>query len=286
MKGYRGAASGFLAAAVLIGAGCGGPDGVPPETTEMQGITMVSIPAGSFSMGYDYTVSAPGGDRVNRYYPDEQPVHTVTLSAFRIGATEITQARFEAVMGRNPSAVKGGDLPVTDVGANEALEFCNRLSEAAGLDACYDPSTGKCDLSKNGFRLPTEAEWEYACRAGTTTHFSSGDTEADLDRVGWYLGNSGGSPHPVGLKEPNAWGLYDMHGNVWEICCDASDEYDGRYRPGPVADPVFEGNFNFRVNRGGSWFSEPSECRSAVRGKFWTGGGSDHLGFRVAQSIR
>ncbi|MCD6307598.1 MAG: SUMF1/EgtB/PvdO family nonheme iron enzyme, partial [Candidatus Latescibacteria bacterium] len=112
------------------------------------------------------------------------------------------------------------------------------------------------------------------------------DTEADLDRTGWYLGNSGGSSHPVGLKEPNAWGLCDMHGNVWEMCCDASDEYDGRYGPEPVTDPVSEGNFNYRVNRGGSWFSEPSECRSAVRGKFWTGGGSNHLGFRVAQSIR
>ncbi len=270
--------------AVMVAAGCGGTRTAAPDVEEIGGVKMTTIPRGTFLMGYDYRVDAPGGERVNRYYSDEQPVHEVTVSAFRIGVTEITQELFERIMGHNPSAVTGPDLPVTDVGANEALEFCNRLSEAAGLEPCYDASTGRCDLSKNGFRLPTEAEWEYACRAGTTTHFNTGDTEEDLARAGWYLANSGGAPHSVGLKEPNAWGLFDMHGNVWEMCYDAADEYEGRYRPGHVTDPVNEGTFNYRVNRGGSWFGEPSECRSAVRGKFWTGGGSNHLGFRVAMS--
>lgn len=259
------------------------------KTEVVEGIVMVSLPAGSFEMGYDYRKSGSASDRVAKYYPDEQPVHTVTLSAFQIGATEITQGQYEKVMGENPSFRAGDDnLPVTDVGATGALVFCNRLSEAAGLEPCYDPETGMCDFSKNGFRLPTEAEWEYACRAGTTTHFGSGDTSTDLDRTGWYLGNSGGTPHPVGMKEPNAWGLYDMHGNVWECCYDGYDETypSGNYPDEPVTDPTGYDTFNHRIIRGGAWNSRAAECRSAVRGAFWTGGGSDFLGFRVARSVR
>jgi len=252
-------------------------------------IRMIAIPGGSFLMGYDYVPDRGGDDRVNRYYPDEQPVHVVTVSPFLMSETEVTRRQYAAVMGEDPSSFPGGgDLPVTNVGADDALVFCNRLSESAGLEPCYDPETGRCDLSKNGFRLPTEAEWEYACRAGTRTHFCSGNTVSDLDRVGWYIGNSDGRVHSVALKEPNVWGLYDMHGNVWEFCYDGYDaaRHFGNYPASDVTDPVGFEHFNYRIMRGGGWFSAPSECRSAVRGAFWTGGGSHYIGFRVVRSVR
>ncbi len=258
------------------------------DTEVIQGITMVSIPAGSFRMGNNYVKDPIISDAVNKYYPDEEPVHTVTLSAFQISETEITQGRYKGVVGSNPSTFTGDDnLPVTNVGANDALKFCNMLSKTAGFEPCYDEKTGKCDLSKNGFRLPTEAEWEYACRAGTQTHFYNGNTESDLDKAGWYLGNSDEKPHPVAQKEPNAWGLYDMHGNVYEYC------YDGYDRSAPVGypaesvtDPIFSEKFTYRVMRGGGWFSEPSSCRSFTRSMFWTGGANYYIGFRVARSLK
>jgi formylglycine-generating enzyme required for sulfatase activity len=253
----------------------------------IQGIAMVSLPAGSFLMGHDYTAGSTD-DPINRYYPDEQPVHRVTLNAFQIGATEITQAQYRKIMGMNPSSVTGDDLPVTGVSGNDAVKFCNLLSKEAGFEPCFDEKTGKCDFSKNGFRLPTEAEWEYACRAGTTGHFNSGNTVQDLDRAGWYLGNSGGKPHPVGKKAPNAWGLFDLHGNVWEFCYDGFDETysSGNYSADPAANPAWDKNFNLRITRGGGFFSEAVHCRSAVRGNFWTGGGNWYTGFRVARSVR
>lgn len=260
-----------------------------PKREVIKGITMVSIPAGSFMMGHDYVNTAGKIDKVNVYYSDEQPVHRVTLNAFQIGATEITQGLYKGVTGLNPSTFTGDDnLPVTNVSANDALAFCNKLSEAAGLEPCCDPKTGKCDFSKNGFRLPTEAEWEYACRAGTRSQFSTGDTENDLDRAGWYIANSGGRTHPVAKKTPNSLGLYDMQGNVFEFCYDGYDETytGGNYSPESVANPKGLEIFNLRIMRGGGWFSEPSVCRSAARSTFWTGGGNYYIGFRVARSMK
>jgi formylglycine-generating enzyme len=260
-----------------------------PHTEVIKGIAMVSIPAGSFMMGHDYVNTAGKEDRVNVYCSDEQPVHRVTLSAFQIGATEITQAQYIAVIGKNPSTFNGDvNLPVTNVSADDALIFCNKLSESAGLEVCYDPKTGKCDFSKNGFRLPTEAEWEYSCRAGTHSQFAEGNSEKDLDRAGWYLSNSGGRTHPVAQKKPNAWGLFDMHGNVFEFCYDGYDERytGGNYTPESVTNPKGIENFNLRIMRGGGWFSEPSACRSTSRSNFWTGGGNYYIGFRVARSIQ
>jgi formylglycine-generating enzyme required for sulfatase activity len=259
-----------------------------PKKEVIKGITMVSIPTGSFLMGYDYTPGPPN-DPVNRYNPDEQPVHRVTLSAFGLGATEITQGQYRTVMGTNPSTFTGDDtLPVTNVSADNAIAFCNKLSVSAGFSPCYDEKTGICDFSKNGFRLPTEAEWEYACRAGTKTHFNTGNSSADLDRAGWFQGNSANRTHPVGRKAPNAWGFYDMHGNVFEFCYDGFDEiyHWGNYRAEPQKDPVGCGVFNLRIMRGGGWFSAPSDCRSASRSNFWTGGGNYYIGFRVARSMR
>lgn len=271
-------------AAVL--AHCAGGGVSNPKKETIQGITMISLPAGQFLIGTEGDYKDEGG--LIRFFPDERPAHTVTLSAFQIGETEITQKQYETLMGENPSFAAGENLPVTDLGATQALVFCNKLSEAAGLEPCYDPSTGACDFSKNGFRLPTEAEWEYACRAESRTSFSSGDAANDLDRVGWYAANSGGSTHPVAQKKPNAWGLYDMHGNVWECCYDGYDEGlpFGNYTPDDVTDPTGHNNFNLRIIRGGSYTNDAPECRSAVRGSFWTGGGCNFLGFRVARSIR
>lgn len=253
----------------------------------IHGIAMVSIPGGSFQMGHNYVYDPAIPDNVNKYYRDEQPVHKVTLSAFRMSATEITQEQYKKVAGQNPSTFTGDtNLPVTNVSADAAFEFCNMLSEAAGFEPCYDPKTKRCDFSKNGFRLPTEAEWEYACRAGTTTTlFNTGNTESNLNRSGWYIRNSGGKTHPVACKEPNTWGFYDMHGNVWEFCYDGflQDTSYGPYPAETVTDPIGIEYHDMRVMRGGGWFSEPSDCRSSVKSCFWTGGGNYYIGFRVVR---
>ncbi|MFA6471329.1 MAG: formylglycine-generating enzyme family protein, partial [Candidatus Latescibacterota bacterium] len=181
----------------------------------IEGIRLVSIPAGSFQMGHVYRYDPALSERVNAYYPDEQPVHKAVVKAFQLGETPVTQGQYKKITGVNFSKFTGDDnLPVTNLGPMEIILFCNKMSKAAGLAPCYDEKTRKCDFTKNGFRMPTEKEWEYSCRAGTTTLFYTGNTEKDLDKAGWYLGNSGGRTHPVAQKQPNDWGLYDMHGNV------------------------------------------------------------------------
>ena len=220
--------------------------------------------------------------------------HKVTLSAFEMSATEITQAQYQDVMGTNPSFFTGDDSrPVDSLTWHGAVEFCNRLSEQHGYQPCYNLDTWECDFTKNGYRLPTEAEWEYACRAGTSTHYNLGDTEDDLKRAGWYEGNSGGQTHPVAEKTANAWGLYDMHGNVYEWC---NDWYDINYYSvspdinptGPTGPVSIAGITLGRVIRGGSYRGEggilsQARCRSVERwsylpsNKFW------NIGFRVVR---
>ena len=185
---------------------------IPPVEPD---ITFVSIPAGSFDMG----------SNDGKY--DEKPIHTVTLDAFEMSATEITQIQYESIMEDNPSYIKYDEnLPVEHVTWYDAVIFCNRLSDLAGLQHCYNEETWKCDFGKNGFCLPTEAEWEYACKAGTNINYYSKENESELAKIAWYWGNCEGVIHPVGLKEPNPWGLYDIHGNVSEWC---NDWYSGEY---------------------------------------------------------
>jgi len=223
------------------------------EPSKIAGIRLVSIPGGSFVMGDE------DGEE------DERPARRVTLDAFEMSATEITQGQYESVMGENPSHFTGScDLPVEKVTWFDAISFCNALSMRAGLDPCYDVESGACDFSKNGFRLPTEAEWEYACRAGSTTEYYTGSTERDLALAGWYGyegGNSDNRTHPVAEKKPNAWGLYDMHGNVLEW----TNDWYGDYDPGATTNPTGNDRGFYKALRGGSWFSEASYCRSAFR---------------------
>jgi MinD-like ATPase involved in chromosome partitioning or flagellar assembly/energy-coupling factor transporter ATP-binding protein EcfA2 len=207
------------------------------------GLELVDIPAGSFVMGSPEGV---GDD-------DEHPAHPVTLGAFRLGRTAVTVAQYQHF---DPQHIcPGGPThPVTEVSWYEALLF------AAWL----------------GGRLPTEAEWEYACRAGTATAWSFGDEEADLERHAWYRKNSGGQTHPVAEKLPNPWGLYDLHGNVWEWCQDDLRTYTEE----PATDPRGEPGGR-RAVRVGSWWDDADRCRSAVRGRWWPWDRDGDLGFRV-----
>ncbi|MDA7864653.1 formylglycine-generating enzyme family protein [bacterium] len=201
------------------------------------------IPAGTFIMG-------EGDD-----------AHDVTLTQpFNMGVHEVTQAQYEQVMGVNPSHFKDADNPVEKVSWEDAVEFCRKLSELPAEKA-----------AGNVYRLPTEAEWEYACRAGTTTKYSFGDDESELGDYAWYGFNSDQKTHPVGSKKPNAWGLYDMHGNVWEWCQDWEEDYPS----GSVTDPSGATSGSFRVLRGGGWYGTAGYCRSAYR----DGGGPSIRGY-------
>ena len=235
---------------------------------EIVGIDCVSIPGGSYLMG-----NVEGGDLI------EHPTHQVTVAAFEMGVTEITQEQYLSITGTSPSFFCGECYPVQSVSWFDAARFCNQLSEKAGLTPCYDESTWECNYSVNGFRLPTEAEWEYACRAGTETAYYSGDDESDLDTVGWYKENSGETPHPVGQKAPNGYGLYDMHGNVWEWC---NDWYvEDYYATSPTDNPIGPQSGTYKMERGGSWYNGAWGCRTTYRVKHLPSFAHDALGIRV-----
>ncbi len=229
--------------------------------TNSIGMKLVLIPAGSFEMG------SPDSDKDARVF--EKPQHRVRITRpFYLGVHEVTQGQYEEVTGETPSGFKGSDdLPVEQVSWNEAIAFCTKLSARERL--------------MDGYRLPSEAEWEYACRAGSTTRYSFGDDAARLGEFAWYGGNSGNTSHPVGQKRPNAWGLYDMHGNVWEWC---SDGYKAEYyKESPPTDPPGASQAADRVNRGGGWRFIPRFCRAADRSSGTPGDRRNGLGFRLAR---
>jgi formylglycine-generating enzyme required for sulfatase activity len=178
-------------------------------------------------------------------------------------ANLVTQEQYQKVMGTNPSRWKGTANPVEQLRWSDAVKFCNKRSEIEGLQPCYDLKTLKANFEANGYRLPTEAEWEYACRAGTTTAYFFGDAPAKLGDYAWFDKNSGGHPRPVGQKQPNPWGLYDMAGNVWEWCNDwyKVDYYQESPRENP---PGPDGGKN-KVLRGGAWRFSADNCRSGYR---------------------
>ena len=217
------------------------------------------IPAGKFTMG-----SAKGE---KGHYRDEGPQHEVTISKpFLMGITEVSQQQYETVMGKNPSSFKGPTNPVNTVSWNDATIFCKKLSEKTGRKV----------------RLPTEAEWEYACRAGTRTGFSFGGNDTDLRDYAWYAANSNEKVHPVGQKRSNAWGLHDMHGNVWEWC---SDYYADSYVSAKNTDPKGPTSGSDRVLRSGSWYDSLEECRSASRDHEGPSNPSFNYGFRVVLDL-
>ncbi|NCS49897.1 MAG: SUMF1/EgtB/PvdO family nonheme iron enzyme [Microcystis aeruginosa BK11-02] len=223
-------------------------------------LEMVSLPAGKFLMG------SPDSDPDAS--DDEKPPHQVKVNSFAIGKYPVTQAQYQAVMGNNPSDFKNNPQnPVEQVSWNDAQAFCQKLSQI----------TGKT------YRLPTEAEWEYACRAGTTTRYYFGDNDNQLGDYAWGRENSNNKTHPVGQKKPNGWGLYDMSGNVWEWC---EDDWHSSYAGAPDDGTAWIDNDNRsqypKCLRGGSWNDDPNHCRSANRIRYYPDYLCSNYGFRVA----
>jgi len=228
-------------------------------------------------------------DEPGRNLTDEGPQHRVTVNSFYISRFPVTQADYEAVMGANPSqSSRGPDFPVDSVSWQNAISYCNRRSAQEGLTPAYTVNGSNVTWNRqaNGYRLLTEAEWEYACRAGTTTPFYSGST---MDDAGWYQGNtyittSTGSRHrstfPVGQKQPNAWGLYDMHGNVLEWCWDWFAPYTAEAKTNPIGPSAGQR----RVYRGGAWDLPASSCRSAYRFGGFPTMQMHWVGFRIARN--
>ena len=263
-------------------------------------MTIVTVPAGfSLIPAGTFTMGSPQSEEGHQM---DEDLHEVTLTgALFLAETEVTQGEWASVMGSNPSYFQPpdhspcDDCPVEQVDWYDAVDYCNALSALEGLSPAYDVvgDSVSWDPTASGYRLPTESEWEYACRAGTTTAFYNGDisnqycNDPNLDQIGWYCGNRGnlgdpdGRPAAVAQKLPNAWGLYDTSGNVWEWCWD----WYGDYPAGPVTDPVGWASGLDRTYRGGGWTSAETACRSAERGRFWPGYSGNTHGFRVARTL-
>ena len=232
---------------------------------------MVYISGGTFTMG------SPANERGRS--ANEGPQHQVTVSPFYMEKYPVTQAEYEEIMGTNPSSFQGSDLPVEQVSWFDALDYCNKLSLSEGLTPVYtiNGNNASWNPDANGYRLPTEAEWEYACRAGTQTPFNCGTSVGD---AGWYSANSGGMTHPVGQKQPNSWGLYDMHGNVLEWCWDLL----GNYTADAQTDPQGVSSGTNRVYRGGCWRFEAIQTRSAFRFGNYPSLRINFVGFRIVRA--
>lgn len=257
----------LLLAACLFGSGfCFGqklPPDIPPKTLCLdlgEGVTMefVLIPAGSFLMGGDEN----SGDG------DEYPAHKVTFSQpFYLGKCEVTQEQWTRLTGQNPSHFKGPKLPVETVSWNDCQKFLTRLSQQTGCKAS----------------LPTEAQWEYACRAGTTSSWFHGISDQFAADYAWYGENSESKTHPVGQKKTNPWGLHDMTGNVWEWC---ADFYQKRaYPAGEVTDPTGPTKGDTRITRGGAWGDHTGLLRSAARNCAGPEIANQGLGLRCAIQV-
>ncbi|TGC08715.1 formylglycine-generating enzyme family protein [Methanolobus halotolerans] len=229
------------------------------------GIEFIRIPEGEFNMGSQIDE--------NNWYDNEKPVHRINIGkAFYLSRFLITQKQWVEIMGHNPSKFAGDTHPVDRISWNDAQEFIKKLNEKEGTD---------------NYRLPSEAEWEYACRAGTTTKYSFGDSVSELYEYCYY-GNFDIGSHPVGQKEPNPWGLYDMHGNLWEWVQDIyHDSYKGATADGSSREDTDRSCKVMRVLRGGSWQTSAAGCRSASRYYYppVTRRNSSRVGLRLAREI-
>jgi len=245
------------------------------QTTDSQeaytndfGMTFVLIPSGTFVMG------SPEGETGRR---SNEVQHNVTLTqAFYMQKTEVTQGQWKAIMGANPSHFSscGDDCPVEKVSWEDAQEFIEKLN---------------LHENANKYKLPTEAQWEYAARAGSTTALANGNLvekscnlDTNLNEMGWYCANAESKTHPVAQKKPNAWGLFDMHGNVWEWC---QDWYESSYPTTSVTDPMGPSTGSSRVLRGGCWADDAQGCRSAYRSSYSSGYRGSHLGLRLMRTL-
>ncbi len=231
--------------------------GVPVQITNYVGMKLNLIPPGEFAMGSPKSESG--------HLPDETQ-HLVRITKpFYLSSHEVTQEQYEQVMGKNPSYHNGMDKPVDTVSWQDAVEFCGKLSDEEGVE----------------YRLPTEAEWEYACREGTTTAYSFGDDVSGLGEYAWHIGNSNSTTHPVGGLKPNAWGLFDMHGNVFEWCQDWYGPYESLQ---VVSDPTGAASGHYRVLRGGAFVDLPRLVRAADRHTDQPGSRYHLIGFRLART--
>ena len=229
------------------------------ETFTVKGVefTMIAVEGGTFTMG---ATPEQGSDADS----EEKPTHQVTLSNYYIGETEVTQALWKAVMGENPSFYKGDNLPVEQVSWYDCQEFIKKLNVLTGRN----------------FRLPTEAEWEYAARGGNKSRGYKYSGSNIIEDVAWYKDNSGGETHRVRTKQANELGIYDMSGNVWEWCQD----WYGGYSSATQTNPKGATTGSDRVNRGGSWFDDVRFCRSSVRNYNVPDCRDNTLGFRLVLS--
>ncbi len=215
---------------------------------------MVVLPAGTFTMGGDDT----------SMYRNVQPLHPVHLKGFEIGRYPVTQAQWKAVMGSNPSYFTGEDnCPVENINWHDVQEYIQKLNK----------------MTRKIYRLPSESEWEYACRGGEYHRYSG---SSDIDEVAWYDRNSDGKTHPVGQKQPNGFGLYDMSGNVWEWC---QDVWHDNYNGAPTDGSAWDGDSTSRVLRGGSWGDGTQNLRAAIRLNYVPSFRNYYFGFRLARTL-
>ena len=260
-----------------------------PRATSLavDGIPLVEIPAGSLVMGSAEVMGAAHDEDADE--SDETPAHRVYVSAFRCMVYTVPRGLYADVMGQDPGRPETAspELPVNNVSWFDAVQFCNALSERDGLQLCYrfDGRDVVWNIDADGYRLPTEAEWEYACRAGTETCWSFGNDESQLGEYAWFDNNSNQRPHPVGRKKPNAWGLHDMHGNVWEWCWDWYARYpdrpSGQIDRDPMGPPGSAANI--KIVRGGSFAYGAWFLRCALRGRFEPDDRGMDIGFRCVR---